>query len=278
MNETPRILFVDDDGKILQALRRHFLDEPYEIHTAMSGKEGLALLETVPAEVVVSDFRMPEMNGGEFLREVSRRWPETVRLVLSGYADISAVISAINDGAIFKFVNKPWRDRELKEAVSEALEKHRSLSRTRKLADHALSMTQNLFELDRESCAQAIRRKLELEEEIKRLRLANDGFRSAVAAILIFDGEGKVVDMNPTARQLFMNIGDEACDAHEMELFAKLIRDVERVSNEGVLLQRNYPAGRDRGVGYAAALSPLCHCPDDRGVVVVIIQCEMSCV
>ena len=114
MGEPTRILCVDDEQNVLRSLTRLFLDDPYEILTAASGAEGLLILDqtgTVP--VVISDYRMPGMNGVEFLSEVRKWWPETVRIVLSGYADTGAIVSAINEGQIYRFVAKPWNEDEL---------------------------------------------------------------------------------------------------------------------------------------------------------------------
>lgn len=123
MNEEVKILCVDDEPNVLRALTRLFLDEDYEILTAASGEEGLAILaEEAGLQVVVSDYRMPGMNGVDFLKQVCEKWPDTVRIVLSGYADTAAVVSAINEGQIYKFIPKPWNDDELKVAIAKAVE------------------------------------------------------------------------------------------------------------------------------------------------------------
>lgn len=124
MGEKARILCVDDEVNVLKALERNFLDNDYEIITASSGQEGLEVLAgTAPVQIVVSDYRMPEMNGVDFLREVRKRWPDTVRIVLSGYADITAVISAINEGGIYHFISKPWNDDDLRVTIANAVER-----------------------------------------------------------------------------------------------------------------------------------------------------------
>jgi len=123
MIEDVTILCVDDEANVLKSLRRLFLDENYEILTAESGQEGLALLEQhQPVQVVISDYRMPEMDGVAFFKEVHERWPDTVRIVLSGYADTAAVVAAINEGQVYKFIPKPWNDDELKVAIGKAVD------------------------------------------------------------------------------------------------------------------------------------------------------------
>jgi two-component system NtrC family sensor kinase len=123
MGENIKLLCVDDERNVLRALERIFMDDDYVIHTAASGEEGLALFEANPdIQVVISDYRMPGMNGVEFLRQVCEKYPDTVRIVLSGYADTSSVVSAINEGQIYKFVSKPWSDEELRQTVAKAVE------------------------------------------------------------------------------------------------------------------------------------------------------------
>jgi len=116
---------VDDERNVLRSIERLFLDDGYEILTATSGEEGLDILQRgAPLHIVISDYRMPGMSGVDFLKEVCERWPDTVRIVLSGYADTVAVVSAINEGQIYKFIPKPWNDDELKVTVSNAVDRY----------------------------------------------------------------------------------------------------------------------------------------------------------
>jgi len=144
-NEPVRILCVDDERNVLRALERIFLDEDYEIVTAGSGQEGLDILEETDSfQVIISDYRMPVMTGVEFLKAVYDRWPETVRIVLSGYADAGAIVAAINEGHIYKFIPKPWNDEELRVTIQNCLERYFLLKKNRELlteladANHAL--------------------------------------------------------------------------------------------------------------------------------------------
>lgn len=129
-----KILCVDDEKNVIRALRRLFIEENYEIFSAGTGEEGLTTLEREgQMQVIIADYRMPGMNGVEFLREVCRRWPDTVRIVLSGYAETAAVVSAINEGQIFKFVPKPWNDEELKVTIDNAVEMYQLQQKNREL-------------------------------------------------------------------------------------------------------------------------------------------------
>jgi len=123
MSDQTLLLCVDDERNVLRSLERVFLDDDYDILTASSGEEGLELLSSAgQVQVVISDYRMPGMNGVEFLKEVFSRHPDTIRIVLSGYADTAAVVAAINEGKIYKFIPKPWNDEELRLTVANALE------------------------------------------------------------------------------------------------------------------------------------------------------------
>jgi response regulator RpfG family c-di-GMP phosphodiesterase len=125
MNSKIRVLLVDDEQLILNTLKRLFMDSGFDILTAESGEEGLEVLKNdPPIHIIVSDYRMPGMNGVEFLKIVSIQWPETIRIVLSGYADTANVVAAINDGQIFKFIPKPWNDEDFKNIVMNAAEKY----------------------------------------------------------------------------------------------------------------------------------------------------------
>lgn len=134
--ESPRILIVDDEPHILSSITRLFHQEGYEILTALSGKEGLALFHKYnPIQLVLSDYRMPFMNGAEFLEQVYNQWPDTVRIILSLYADLDSLISAINRGHIYQFISKPWDNADLKIKVANALERYDLVKKNRELAE-----------------------------------------------------------------------------------------------------------------------------------------------
>jgi type II secretory ATPase GspE/PulE/Tfp pilus assembly ATPase PilB-like protein/FixJ family two-component response regulator len=131
------LLFVDDEVNVLNSLRRIFMEENYEIHDAASAKEALALMESSPVHLIISDHRMTEMSGAELLREIKERWPQTIRIMLTGQADISAIMGAVNEGAVYKFITKPWNDDDLRLTVSIALQQYSLLQENKRLKDIA---------------------------------------------------------------------------------------------------------------------------------------------
>lgn len=143
-----KILIVDDEKSVLRSLQRLFFDEDYEVVTAESGEEGLLMLEKQYCPIVIADYRMPGMTGVEFLREVRKRWPHTVRMVLSGYADVASTVDAINVGEIYKFMPKPWNDEELKVTVANAIDKYRLEQENIKLTEALKQKNEELEKLN----------------------------------------------------------------------------------------------------------------------------------
>ncbi len=137
-----RILFVDDEENILKSMRRLFMDDAYEVFIANSGKEALKILaETGEMGVIVSDQRMPEMTGVDFLEKSKRIAPHSVRILLTGYADINAAVDAINRGGAFRYLHKPWKDEELLHTVQAAFKYYKLVTENKRLT--ALVLKQN---------------------------------------------------------------------------------------------------------------------------------------
>ncbi len=128
-----RILLVDDEPNVLSALRRVFHQENYQVVTADNGQEALDLLSREPFHLMISDYMMPVMNGGELLRQAKALHPELIRIMLTGHADTGAIMSAINEGAVYKFILKPWNDDDLRVTVALALEQYELIGKNKKL-------------------------------------------------------------------------------------------------------------------------------------------------
>jgi len=118
------ILLVDDEANVLSALQRALFEEEYEVLTAESGEDGLKLLLSHRVKVIISDERMPGMDGSEFLSLVREKYPETVRIMLTGHASLESAMKAVNCGGIYRFFTKPWQELDLKMAISSAIEKY----------------------------------------------------------------------------------------------------------------------------------------------------------
>jgi response regulator RpfG family c-di-GMP phosphodiesterase len=186
--DKPRVLCVDDEPNVLEGLRRHLRRE-YDVEIAGGGAAGLAALEgSGPFAVVTSDLRMPEMDGVAFLRQVRAQTPDTVRVLLTGNADLSAAVAAVNEGHIFRFLTKPCPPETLAAAVDAAVAQHRLVTAERVLLEQTLrgsiqALTEILAVTNPAAFGRATRAKQLVTRLIARLGLA-DGWAIEVAAML----------------------------------------------------------------------------------------------
>lgn len=129
-----RILLVDDEENVLKALKRLLRGE-FEVETFTNPLDALGRLEEAPFDMVISDYRMPQMDGVVLLKQVRHMQPNAARMILSAYTDLSALLGAINDAQIYRFVSKPWNDQELLVTLHQALEHRDLLLENQRLAD-----------------------------------------------------------------------------------------------------------------------------------------------
>lgn len=235
-----RLLCVDDEPNILSALRRLLRPHGYQISIATSGEEGLRLLEDQAFDLVISDMRMPEMDGARFLEQVSRRWPDTLRILLTGYADISSTIEAINKGGIYRYVSKPWDDNEMLLIVRRALE-HKALEREKERLE-ALTARQNEELKDLNANLE-----LKVMERTVELRQAHDKLKSSfVTSIKVFANlielrgsslaghSRRVADL---ARKIATRMGLTAAESQDVFLSA-LLHDIGKIGLSDYLLAK----------------------------------------
>ena len=138
---TAQLLLVDDEENILRSLQRVLRKEPYELTTATSGDQAIGLMKKQSFDLVISDARMPGMDGPTLLATIKKKDPECIRILLTGYADIDSTVKAINDGQIYRYISKPWDDDELRLILRQALAFQQS--ERRRLALEKLTRKQN---------------------------------------------------------------------------------------------------------------------------------------
>ena len=140
-----RIMIVDDEPSILNSLKRVLKKgDDWEIETYDSATDALKRAQTNSFELVISDYRMPEMDGVDFLNAIRKLQPEAMRIILSGFTDLEALLGAINEAEIFRYICKPWDNRELVETIKHALIHREILVENRRLADQVREQQEEL--------------------------------------------------------------------------------------------------------------------------------------
>jgi putative nucleotidyltransferase with HDIG domain len=166
------VLFVDDEVNILRAVQRLLRHESCRVLTASRGREALDLLANDAAQVVVSDQRMPEMNGVELLSVIRERHPDAVRMMLTGYTEMNVAVEAINQGEIYRLITKPWNDEELKATLRQAFDHYDLKSEIRRLNQVTREQNLKLQDMNRTLEAKVRDRTKQLADKNQELRIA----------------------------------------------------------------------------------------------------------
>jgi PAS domain S-box-containing protein len=189
------LLLLDDEPNILRSLRRVFRGQPWTVHTANTPDEAFELLARHPVGVVMSDQRMPLMRGTDFLARVKQLYPDTMRIVLSGYTELQSVTDAINEGAIYKFLTKPWNDQRLNEEIEQAFRQHEMVAQGQLLQQRLLESNKRL-----ESRLQQNAERLQREEVA--LDVTHEALGVVPVPVLGIDVSGMIAISNAAADSL----------------------------------------------------------------------------
>lgn len=167
----PVLLCVDDEPGILKSLQRLFAGQPYQLEFAGSGKQALELMQQLRVQVIISDMRMPEMNGAEFLAQAAQQQPDCYRILMTGYADLASTVQAINLGKIHRYVQKPWNNQELLALVDEGLEMYRLVRANKQLTAQVAKQNQQLKALNHQLEDMVQHRTLQLKKTLAQLKM-----------------------------------------------------------------------------------------------------------
>ncbi|MBI3479645.1 MAG: response regulator [Nitrosomonadales bacterium] len=243
------ILFVDDEANILSSLKRLFRPLGYRIFTAESGAQGLEIMERETVDLVISDMRMPEMNGAQFLEKVREHWPDTVRILLTGYAEISATIEAINKGQIYRYVSKPWEDNDITLIVKHALQQKILERKTNRLEELTRKQNEELKDLNAHLEEKVQARTEEVRQTMGFLEAANEKLKkNFITSVRVFSN---LIEMrNPSkaghsrrvaelARTLAQNMGMSAAEVQDT-FIAGLLLDIGKIGLQDRLLDKPF--------------------------------------
>ncbi|MDE2429237.1 MAG: EAL domain-containing protein [Burkholderiales bacterium] len=203
--ETPErtLLLVDDEPNILAALKRLLRRDGYQILLANSGQEGLDMLEKHPVDVIISDQRMPGMTGVEFLRNAKKRYPSTVRIILSGYTELQYITDAINEGAIYKFLTKPWDDELIRANIQEAFHYKEMEDENRRLNLQIQTTNQELATANRQLADLLKQKQLQIKRDEISLNIVREVLQYVPLPLFAMDDEEMIVFINASAEALF---------------------------------------------------------------------------
>jgi response regulator RpfG family c-di-GMP phosphodiesterase len=240
------VLCVDDEPHILSALRRLFRTQGYEVLTATSAADGLALMAQQPVDVVISDMRMPGMDGVQFLERARAMRPEALRLLLTGHADVDQVMGAVNRGEIYRYITKPWDDSDIVLVLRHAFERRALEQEKRRLEALALRQNEQLRELNQDLEARVAARTAELKQAHDELLASNDKLkRNFLTSIRVFAGiielrganlaghSRRVADL---ARRIGLRMGLEQHEAQQV-FIAGLLHNIGKIGFSDALLE-----------------------------------------
>jgi response regulator RpfG family c-di-GMP phosphodiesterase len=240
------LLCVDDEPNILSSLRRLFRPAGYRVLLAESGALGLEVLEKENVDLVISDMRMPEMNGAQFLAQVRARWPDTMRLLLTGYSDIQSIQDAINCGEIYRYITKPWEDGDMLLVVRHALERRALEQEKQRLEALTARQNEELKTLNQSLEAKVEARTRQLKAEHEATIAANTKLKTNfVTTIKIFSSMIELRAHNqPGHARLVADLARQIATRMELdpreiqEIFiAALLHDIGKIGFADDLLQ-----------------------------------------
>lgn len=239
------LLLVDDEPSVLSALRRLFRTSGYRVLLAASGKEALLMLDGEHVDLVISDMRMPEMDGAELLERVRRCRPNTMRMLLTGYADIQSTIAAINGGEIHRYVAKPWDDQDLLLIVRDALQRKALESENRQLLLVTQRQNQELQQLNQTLEDRVQARVAEIKQVADMLDASYDELNQTfTVAMTVFSGlmemrqsgiAGHSRRVAELARSMAVELGLEDNAQNEIYL-AALLHDIGKLGFPDTML------------------------------------------
>jgi len=189
MDKKHNILLVDDEEGVLSALKRVFRKEGYEINTCTGPEEALELVEKQTIDLIISDHNMPGMTGTEFFEKAREIQPDTIRILLTGFADVNIAMDAINSGRIYKFILKPWNDQDLRVTVKQALKQYLLVTENIRLNNLIRAQNQVLKKLNADLENKVQERTAEIKEKNEELLSLNQKLENNfLNAIRVFTG------------------------------------------------------------------------------------------
>jgi YesN/AraC family two-component response regulator len=263
------ILCLDDERNILQSLKRLLRREGYNLLLASSGEEAFGLLEENDVHLIISDQRMPQMSGTEFLAKVKEKYPDVLRVILTGYTDVDSITESINKGHIYKFFLKPWNDHNLKLEIRQALDQYDLIKANKHLDETVVRQNRELQQINENLEDMVEERMREIALKNHALELSHCVLENLPIAVLGVDKDGVIVLSNEKANTVVnggrMKVSVPLSQYFEpdvMEAVSKALDTDQPVSHQGMTRQ---------AVNYNAVITPLSGKFKGRGVVMTLV-------
>jgi adenylate cyclase len=244
----PVVLLVDDESSVLSSLRRLLRSTRYQVLTAESGALALDLLASTKVDLIISDMRMPYMNGAEFLARAQTLYPDTMRILLTGYSEIESVVRAINEGGVYRYLNKPWDDQDLLHTVAQALEQGRLRKETERLTQLAHKQNEDLRRFNAGLETQVLARTEEIRQTVMFLEDAHRDLKRNFSTMVqvcasmielrcgVLDGQS--VRIGETCQRLALAFDMSSLQAQDL-YFAGLLHGIGKLSLPDELLRKS---------------------------------------
>ena len=241
MATKPVIMIVDDEEGIRKALKRLFMDFDAEVITAASGAEALARLEEVHPVIIISDQRMPQMTGTEFLQKSREKHPNAVRILLTGYADIQATIDAINQGAVKYYISKPWDDDQLLERVRETLDIQKMRTENARLVELTKRQNAQLKDLNANLEQRVAEQTAEIQAKHKELTTSFMETIKSLSNIVEMRFETVGSHSQRVSRLVRKMLSGMEVDSHESQdiVVAAFLHDIGKIGYPDALISKN---------------------------------------
>ena len=272
MNDEHTILCVDDEENILNALKRLLRKEGYTLKTAKSGAEGLEIVKNDDIHLIICDQRMPDMGGTEFLAKVKDKYPDIIRVILTGYTDIDSISESVNKGHIYKFLLKPWNDQNLKLEIRQCIEQYKLAQINRKLQDKIVEQNKELKKINENLEAMVRERTKDLKIQNKALEISQAILEDLPIPVIGISSDLMIVMVNIKAMVLSVNgkyfqVGNDISGHFPPEIEARIIKVIDddkgdfikdfRISGTDYDIDVMSASGKFRGKGAVMAFIPI---------------------
>jgi two-component system NtrC family sensor kinase len=226
------ILIVDDEKNILKSLQRMLRTQPYIVKTAATPSEAIEMCTKEDFHVIIGDYRMPEMNGTDMFFEINQINPDSIKIILSGYADINIITEALNKEYINKYILKPWNDENLKKEIEKSVSHFNLLRTNRELHKKVIEQNESLKEINQNLEEEVEKRTHKLKLQNSALQVSQNVLNSIPVPVIGIDSENMIVLTNEmSGKELpFAVPGEKVKNPEIVEANIKALKENKTVS------------------------------------------------